>query len=234
MIRAVLTDIEGTTSSISFVKEVLFPYAAQHLAAYLRTRQEQPAVQQQLEQIWSEHPQCKGNIDATIALLQGWIENDEKRTPLKNLQGMIWREGYESGAYKAHIYPDAEQCLLRWQQQGLDLYVYSSGSIEAQKLFFRYSTAGDLGGLFKAFFDTTSGPKQSPDSYRNIVKAIRTPANEVLFLSDIEAELDAAAEAGLQTCWLLRPADSKVADAVRESSRHPSCSSFYDIDPQRF
>lgn len=208
MIRAVVTDIEGTTSSISFVKDVLFPYAAQNLPAYVRKHVHEPAVQEQLQATASLAGLRAADTEALLAQLLQWIRDDKKITPLKALQGMVWQYGYEQGAYKAHVYPDAVQCLRRWHAQGLPLYVYSSGSIQAQKLFFKYSEAGDLTPLFRDYFDTTTGPKQEADSYRKIAAAIGLPAQELLFLSDIEAELNAARQAGFQTGWLVREKDS--------------------------
>ncbi|MFK7958485.1 MAG: acireductone synthase, partial [Lysobacterales bacterium] len=157
--RIVITDIEGTTSSLSFVKEVLFPYAAKHLAEYVQTHLHDAAVKEQL----AATAQISGISDTgTSALIQqllDWIAADKKITPLKALQGMIWESGYETGAYKAHVYQDAQRHLNRWHEQGVDLYVYSSGSVYAQKLFFQYSEFGDLRALFSGYFDTTTGIK---------------------------------------------------------------------------
>lgn len=208
MIRAVVTDIEGTTSSISFVKDVLFPYAAQKLPDYVRKHAHEPAVQEQLQATASLAGLRAADTEVLLAQLLQWIRDDKKITPLKALQGMVWQYGYEQGAYKAHVYPDAVQCLRQWHAQGLPLYVYSSGSIQAQKLFFKYSEAGDLTPLFQDYFDTTTGLKQEADSYRKIAAAIGLPAQELLFLSDIEAELNAARQAGFQTGWLVREKDS--------------------------
>lgn len=208
MIRAIVTDIEGTTSSISFVKEVLFPYAAAKLPEYIRAHCAELAVQEQLQATAQLGGLASGDTEALIKQLLQWIRDDKKITPLKSLQGMIWQYGYEQGAYKAHVYADAVNRLKQWHAQGLPLYVYSSGSIYAQKLFFQYSEAGDLTPLFKDYFDTTTGPKQEADSYRKIAAAIGLPAAELLFLSDIEGELNAAKQAGFQTCWLVREKDS--------------------------
>lgn len=208
MIKAIVTDIEGTTSSISFVKDVLFPYAAEKLPVYVREHAQDPAVQEQLRATAGLSGVDVGDTEALIGQLLQWIREDKKITPLKALQGLVWQYGYEQGAYRAHIYPDAVDKLRQWHGQDIPLYVYSSGSIHAQKLFFKYSEAGDLTLLFRDYFDTTSGPKQEAVSYRKIAKAIGVPASELLFLSDIEGELNAAKEAGLQTCWLVREKDS--------------------------
>jgi len=221
MIKAIVTDIEGTTSSISFVKDVLFPYAAQKLPEYVRENSANPAVQEQLQLTAELSGVDAGNTEALIGQLLQWIREDKKITPLKALQGLVWQYGYEQGAYKAHIYPDAVQKLKQWHAQGIPLYVYSSGSIHAQKLFFKYSEAGDLTPLFRNYFDTTTGPKQEAVSYRKIANAIGVPVKELLFLSDIEGELMAAKEAGLQTCWLVREKDSPLNIATLATTHHP-------------
>ncbi len=222
MVRAVVTDIEGTTSSISFVKEVLFPYAAAHMATFLREHWDEPAVQEQIRALAADTGQAVATADDANRILQQWIREDRKATPLKALQGMIWKAGYQSGAYTAHLYPDTAPALRRWHDAGLPLYVYSSGSIAAQKLFFGYSDAGDLTPLFSGYFDTTTGMKQETESYRKIAAAIGVPASEVVFLSDIEGELNAAREAGFQTVLLDR-------DGKAPTSSHRCVKSFADI-----
>jgi len=201
---AILTDIEGTTSSISFVKDVLFPYAREHLPAFVAEHGDEPDVKR-----WLDATAHEAGIDATdrdgiVATLQRWIDEDRKATPLKALQGMIWQDGYASGAYRAHLYPEVADRLRAWKDRGLPLYVYSSGSVAAQKLFFRYSEAGDLSSLFDGHFDTEVGGKREAASYTQISTAIGVAAKNILFLSDIVEELDAARSAGLQTVWLCR------------------------------
>jgi enolase-phosphatase E1 len=224
MITTILTDIEGTTSSITFVKEVLFPFAAHALPGFLADHWHDPAV---AEQVRALPAAAQATPAAAATLLAQWIAEDRKATPLKALQGMVWRQGYESGELQAPIYPDALAALRRWQQQGLALYVYSSGSIAAQKLFFGYSEAGDLTPLFRDYFDTTSGGKKEADSYRRIAAAIGATPHETLFLSDIAAELDAARTAGLATCLLDRSHDAAPCD-------HPRVDSFADIKVESF
>jgi enolase-phosphatase E1 len=223
MVQAVVTDIEGTTSSISFVKEVLFPYAAAHMASFLREHWEEPAVQEQVRALAADTGESVVTADDADRILQQWIREDRKATPLKALQGMIWKAGYQSGAYTAHLYPDTAPALRRWHDAGLPLYVYSSGSIAAQKLFFGYSDAGDLTPLFSGYFDTTTGMKQEVDSYRKIATAIGVPASEIVFLSDIEGELDAAREAGFQTILLDRDGKAPVSSHRRVSSFAEIC-----------
>lgn len=221
MIRAILTDIEGTTSSISFVKDVLFPFARNRLPAFVETHADKPDVQYWLHEAAKEAGIIYAEREEIIELLQGWIDEDRKVTPLKALQGMIWDEGYRDGSFKAHVYPEVATKLRAWKAQGIDLYVYSSGSIAAQKLFFGFSEAGDLTPLFSGFFDTETGPKREAESYRRIATAIGKPAGEILFLSDIVEELDAARAAGLHTTQLARP--PAVCPA---GSKHPCVHDF--------
>lgn len=230
-VKVILTDIEGTTSSISFVKDVLFPYAEKKLPAFLRQHHEDPTVQQhiqasvELEEQDGNHLTAD-NIDGVIECLLQWIRDDKKATPLKALQGMVWKQGYENGDYQAHMYPDATARLKQWYNQGLPLYVYSSGSIQAQKLFYGYSQDGDLLPLFSGHFDTTSGGKRDQQSYRNILADLQKQhdiqAGNVLFLSDLEEELDAAYKVGMQTVWIQR-------DAIKTNSSHTSSTSFSTI-----
>lgn len=221
MIRAVLTDIEGTTSSISFVKDVLFPYAANAMLPFLQKNWENADVIKQIHAISTETDENISTPERANDILQQWITEDRKVTPLKTLQGMIWKSGYEGGSYRAHMYPDVAHQLASWQQQGLALYVYSSGSIAAQKLFFRHSEAGDLTPLFSNYFDTTSGAKRETASYQNIAQNIGLAEKEILFLSDITEELDAANAAGMQTILLDRqhnaaPCKHKIVDSFSD------------------
>lgn len=207
MIRAVVTDIEGTTGSIAFVHEVLFPYARRHLADFLREHGNEPAVAGQLAAAREEAGEPGAELERVIAILEGWIDADRKVTPLKALQGMIWEQGYREGDFTGHIYPDAVAGLKRWQQAGIELYVYSSGAVQAQKLLFGHSDAGDLTSLFSGFFDTAIGHKREPASYRHISQAIDAPPEAIMFLSDVVEELDAAAQAGLRTIQIVRDPD---------------------------
>jgi enolase-phosphatase E1 len=199
---AVVTDIEGTTTRISFVHDVLFPYASAHLKAFLAAHAETPSVAALLADVATLAPH-----QAPLAALQAWMDADAKVTPLKTLQGMIWNEGYQRGELKSEVYDDVVPALRRWHAAGVHLYVYSSGSEAAQKLLFGHLPQGDLTPLFDGFFDTRVGAKRQPASYHAIATAAGLPAVEMLFLSDIGAELDAAAEAGWRTCQLVRAAD---------------------------
>ncbi|MFQ6310685.1 acireductone synthase [Lysobacter capsici] len=197
-IRAILTDIEGTTSSISFVKDVLFPYARRALPGFVAARGREPGVRKWLDTVALENGgACQDSV--IVEVLQGWIDEDRKHTALKALQGMIWADGYKSADFTSHMYPDAAPALRQWKDRGLRLYVYSSGSVPAQRLLFGHSDAGDLTELFSGWFDTEVGGKRDAASYARIVEAIGLPADEIVFLSDVVEELDAAREAGVGT-----------------------------------
>ena len=216
-VKAIVTDIEGTTSSIDFVHKVLFPYASEHLPEFVRSFQSDPAVTPILDSVRTEAGEADADIDRVIDILLQWIDEDRKVTALKALQGLIWKHGYESGAFTGHMYEDAVANLRAWAAADTDLYVYSSGSVAAQKLLFGYSDAGDLTPLFRGYFDTNIGHKRDAGSYRNIVEDIGIPATEVLFLSDVADELDAAAEAGMRTFQLIR--DEKVVPGSHPIAR---------------
>lgn len=204
--RAILTDIEGTTSSISFVKDVLFPYARRALPGFVAAHGDEPEIRRWLDAVAMEQGGiCQDSM--VVETLQGWIDQDRKHTALKALQGLIWKAGYRDADFTAHIYPDAARALPAWHGAGIPLYVYSSGSVPAQKLFFGHSDAGDLTPLFSGWFDTETGGKRDADSYRRIAAAIGIPAEDILFLSDVVEELDAAREAGLQTVLIDRLQD---------------------------
>ncbi|KNC15114.1 haloacid dehalogenase [Pantoea sp. RIT-PI-b] len=225
MIRAIVTDIEGTTSDIQFVHTVLFPYARQHLAAFVRENEADAGVAAALNAVREESGSTQASLDELITTLIGYIDQDRKSPGLKALQGMIWRAGYLEGQFTGHLYPDVLPALQRWQQQGLGLYVYSSGSIAAQKLLFGYSDEGDLTSLFSGYFDTGVGAKRETQSYRNIAEKIGLTPDAILFLSDIHQELDAAAQAGWHTVQLIRGAADNV-------SRHHQVNDFSQIKPE--
>ncbi|WP_024696724.1 acireductone synthase [Pseudomonas avellanae] len=225
-IKAILTDIEGTTSAVSFVFDVLFPFARAHLPDFVRQHAEQPQVAAQLQAVRTQSAEPDADVERVIAILLEWIAEDRKATPLKALQGMVWEQGYNTGQLKGHVYPDAVDALKHWHQQGYRLFVYSSGSIQAQQLIFGCSEAGDLSSLFSGYFDTTSGPKREAQSYQTIANATGFAAEEILFLSDIVEELDAAKAAGMPTCGLAR--DCGVL------AGHRYVDSFTLIDPASF
>lgn len=211
-IKAVLTDIEGTTSSLSFVKDVLFPYARTHLGDFVRSHAHKADIAALLDDVRREADK-KLDLHGVIRQLEKWIDEDKKITPLKALQGLLWECGYKKGDFRGHVYEDARRRLQAWHDSGLALYVYSSGSIHAQKLLFGYTEYGDLNPLFSGYFDTTTGAKIDAASYHSIAGDIGLPAARVLFLSDIEAELNAARDAGMATRWLVRDGRPELAAA---------------------
>ncbi|MER2494147.1 acireductone synthase [Catenovulum sediminis] len=226
MITHIITDIEGTTSSIAFVHTVLFPYARKRITHFLKAYREDVLV---AEQINAVKLSCRNNemtLDDVIAQLIEWIDNDVKEPSLKKLQGLIWQYGYEQGDFKGHLYRDAYQKLTEWNAQGQHLFVYSSGSVQAQKLLFKYSEFGDLTALFNGYFDTSVGHKREAGSYQNIHQSLACPAENVLFLSDIKEELDAAKMAGFNVLQLVRD-DSVTVGA------HPCVEDFSQIDISR-
>ncbi len=220
--RGILLDIEGTTSSISFVYDVMFPFARRELENYLRENWNSPQLNEACEMIardaghesfaaWrggaADDEQMRALVrDEVIRLMDG----DVKATGLKQLQGFIWRSGFESGEMKAHVYDDVPRALRVWNEAGLDVRIYSSGSIAAQKLFFGHTIAGSLLERFRGHYDTTTGPKKEAASYAAIASDFGLPPNDILFLSDVTAELDAARCAGLQTVLCVRPGNAEA------------------------
>ena len=203
MIRAIVTDIEGTTSSIRFVHDVLFPYARERMAAFVRARADEPQVAAELDAVRREAGAAL-DLDGVIQQLIAWIDADRKSTPLKALQGMIWEAGFRNGDFTGHVYADAVRHLREWHARGITLYVFSSGSVQAQRLLFGHSDAGDLTSLFSGFYDTRIGAKLDASAYSAIAADIGLAPADILFLSDIEGELDAARAAGMHTLWLVR------------------------------
>jgi enolase-phosphatase E1 len=230
MPRTILTDIEGTTSSIAFVKDVLFPYARRALPRFVREHGDDPDVRRWLDAVATE----SGGIcsdEVIVETLQGWIDQDRKHTALKALQGMLWRDGYLRGDFHGHVYADAAAALRRWHAAGRRLAVFSSGSVAAQKLLFGYSEAGNLAEVFDDFFDTEIGHKREADSYRRIASALQQPAQDILFLSDVVEELDAAREAGMQTVLLDRREDYPEPRNGDAANGHRRVASFEAIEP---
>lgn len=226
-ISTILTDIEGTTTPIAFVHEVLFPYARARLAEFCAAHRDEPDVAAALKAAreLAGHPEF--DLTATVALLTRWIDEDRKAGPLKTLQGLIWRTGYEAGLLKGEVYDDAARYLRRWQARGLRLYVYSSGSEEAQKLIFGHSDKGDLATLFSGFFDTRVGAKLEARSYAAIADAIGVAAEEILFLSDHAGEIAAAREAWMEVARIDR---ALVPEASRREGGNLVAGSFAPVD----
>lgn len=219
---AIITDIEGTTSRISFVTEVLFPYARQHLADFVQQHQQRPDVASELTAVRQLLANPAASTETCIAALLGWLDADQKVTPLKTLQGLIWHAGYQQGQFTGHVYPDVVAQLKAWQASGIKLYIYSSGSVAAQQLLFKYSDAGDLTALFSGYFDTRIGGKREIGSYATILQQLQLPPHQVLFLSDVVAELDPARALGIATTQLIREQQA-AAD-------HPVAHDFYQIE----
>jgi enolase-phosphatase E1 len=196
------------------VHDVLFPYARENLAAFLTAQDTDPAVAEALAEVRRLAPGT-----SALQQLRAWMDEDAKVTPLKTLQGLIWAEGYARGVLRSEVYPDVVPALRAWRAAGVRLYVYSSGSEAAQKQLFTHLPDGDVTALFSGFFDTTVGGKREAGSYRTIATAIGLPAGELLFLSDVGAELDAAWNSGWRTCQLLRDGDGAEPFAGHEQAR---------------
>ena len=226
----ILTDIEGTTSSISFVKDVLFPYARARLPAFVREHGQEPEVRRWLDEVAVEISASACQDAVIVETLQGWIDEDRKHTALKALQGMVWQAGYREGDFTAPLYPDVAPALRAWHAAGHALAVYSSGSVPAQKLLFAHTEAGDLTPLFSGFFDTEVGGKREAASYTAIAASLAQRPGEILFLSDVVAELDAAREAGLRTVLLDRREDYPQPRTGDAANGHARAESFADID----
>ena len=229
MIKYILTDIEGTTTDIAFVHKVLFPYAYQKLPDFVRAHASESAVAKYIietQHTLQEENQIEADLNKIIETLLQWIKEDRKHPALKKLQGMIWREGYETGGFKGHLYPDVLPQIKAWRAKGIGIGIYSSGSVEAQKLLFGYSEYGDLNHLFDHNFDTAVGHKRETESYQNIAKALNLNSEQILFLSDVEAELDAAKEAGMQTLQLIR-------EGTMASEKHKTASHFLEVIPNQ-
>jgi len=230
-IKAILTDIEGTITSLSFVKEVLFPYSKKQMGGFVKSQHQTNLIVKQLIQNVFSEACIEGSFKCTeeqtpkkaVQILTQWIEEDKKITPLKALQGLIWEEGYLKGDYKGHLYPDAYEKLKELKEKGLSLYVYSSGSVKAQELLFQYSDYGDIRDFFSGFF------KKETLSYSQIAKKIELSPDEILFISDVEEELDAAAKAGFQTTYILREED--YPNSHKKESSHPIQPNLQKIGP---
>jgi enolase-phosphatase E1 len=202
---AIVLDIEGTTTDIAFVKNTLFPYAEQRLEAFMAEVAPTAEGQAILAQVRAEVGDADLSVEGCIAQLLAWAKADQKVTPLKAVQGMIWDEGYRTKAYYSHIYDDAAAHIQEWHRRGVPLYIYSSGSIAAQKLLFAHTVVGDLTPCFQGYFDTTTGPKVDAASYNKIASTLGIAPEELLFLSDHLGELEAAQQAGWQVCAVQRP-----------------------------
>ncbi|TDG48879.1 hypothetical protein AWZ03_004782 [Drosophila navojoa] len=232
--KVVLVDIEGTTTSISFVHDVLFPYAKANAEQYLSETWETDDTKKIVEELqqlphYTEYAstlETRPEINAAhIADFSRYlIEKDLKVTPLKTLQGHIWAKGYASGELKGHVYEDVAVAFQTWSDAGLRIAVYSSGSVAAQKLIFQHSIAGDLLPLLSAHFDTHVGHKQQTESYTRIAESLEVEPQHVLFLTDVPAEASAARDAGMQTVLLARPGNAPLT--AEHTSAFPVVTNF--------
>jgi enolase-phosphatase E1 len=227
--RALLLDIEGTTTPIAFVYETLFPFGRAHAAAYLQGAGESAACRAAVAQLREERAKESGVAqDFSPAQVLDYVfslmDRDKKSPGLKALQGLIWHDGYKSGELKGQVYPDVQPAFKRWRERGLDVHIYSSGSVLAQQLLFGSTDAGDLTRFLNGYFDTAVGPKTSPDSYRLVSEQIHVAPAKVLFVSDVVAELDAARTSGMHTALCVRGTDVPLG-----SELHPVIRSFDEI-----
>jgi enolase-phosphatase E1 len=231
--RGILLDVEGTTSSISFVYDVLFAHAKRHIGEFLSGRRDDPRVRDLAAGI-AATAGLSGGVDLAdpagvtrLALAAVELMNrDVKDTALKALQGMIWRSGFETGELVAHVFDDVPAAFHRWADSGLDVRIYSSGSIEAQRLFFAHTASGDLTPLLRGHYDTTTGPKREAASYARIAADMGIPSRQILFVSDVGAELDAARQAGMATALAVRPGNREPGGVLE----HEPIASFAEIE----
>lgn len=231
-LRGVLLDIEGTTTPIAFVHDVLFTYAKTHVADYLAKHLDAEDVRHDIRLLRDEHaaevrqnkqppplaePGAPAELDSITTYIHWLISLDRKSTGLKSLQGKIWREGYSEGSLRSQVYPDVAPAFARWREAGLNVSIFSSGSVLAQKLLFKHTEAGDLTHFINQYFDTSAGQKGEAQSYRRIAEALNLQPGEILFVSDVVAELAAAREAGMKTVLSIRPGNQaqEFADQYR-------------------
>jgi enolase-phosphatase E1 len=234
-VGAVLLDIEGTTTPIDFVHHTLFGYARARVKDFLERHWDDPAVRVDVARLQTEHaaershpapPPWLDDVAAVTVYVLWLMDRDRKSTGLKSLQGKIWEEGYQAGLLKSVVYPDVLPALGRWRREGIDIAIFSSGSIQAQRSLFSHTAAGDLTGFIRDYFDTTTGPKNAPESYARIAAALERSPSEMLFLSDIVAELDAAQIAGMQTTLCVRRTGSAPT-----AGAHPVIHTFDQLGP---
>ena len=225
-VRGVVLDIEGTTTPISFVYDVLFPYAREHLREFLETHNASGLLAEVVAHLREEHAAdvargaappplpadlSSGNATDIEPYVLWLMDRDRKSPGLKQLQGMIWQRGFADGTLRGELFPDVAKALERWRTSSIDIAIYSSGSVLAQRLIFGHTPAGDLTPRISQFFDATIGAKRSADSYRHIAAELKREPEELLFLSDVHAELSAARAAGFKTMLCVRPGNPEAA-----------------------
>lgn len=211
-VRAILLDIEGTIAPIAYVYDVLFPYARREIPRFIPSHWDDPDLRAGRTQAERDAGVAAFTPDELVAHLLDLMDRDAKSTGLKTVQGLIWQEGYAAGRLRSRLFPDVPPAIRGWRQRGLDVAIYSSGSVAAQRVFLRYTEHGDLTPFITAYFDTTVGAKREFTSYQQIALDLGRAPGQILFCSDIPAELDAAARAGLETCLTVRPGNAP-ADA---------------------
>jgi enolase-phosphatase E1 len=233
-VRGILLDIEGTTTPIAFVHDVLFSYARTHASEFLTRNIYTDEVRADVSMLYEEHavdvveerepPELTEEIESLAAYVVWLINEDRKSTGLKSLQGKIWKQGYLEGSLKSQVFPDVAPAFERWRTAGLTVSIFSSGSVLAQQLLFAHTEAGDLTRFIDKYFDTNTGKKGEANSYRSIAAEIGLDANEIVFISDVVEELDAAEEAGMKTLLSVRP-----GNAVPPPTKHKAIDSFDEV-----
>ena len=221
--RGILLDIEGTTTPIRFVYDVLFPFARRRVAAYVVNADISDLKREYEEDNRSGHNPPEWSTDP-VPYIHWLMDQDRKSTALKRIQGELWHEGYRSGELHGEVFDDVAPALERWQNKGIDVRIFSSGSILAQRLLFSTTSAGDLTKFLRGYFDTTTGPKNDPTSYGQIADAFGVSPPEILFLSDVTRELDAARSAGMQTLLCVRPGNH-----AQPAHTHSVITTFADV-----
>jgi enolase-phosphatase E1 len=238
-IRAIVLDIEGTTTPIAFVFDVLFPYVRRHVRAHLEQHANDPEYRGLFDRLRAEHAADESaggkpppwtdapddRLTSVVSYVEWLMDRDRKSTGLKDLQGRIWEDGYNRGDLASDVFPDVPGALVRWHARGVRVAIFSSGSVRAQQLLFRHSSFGDLTRFISHFFDTTTGPKADPESYRRIAHVMDVAPGAIVFVSDVTRELEAARGAGMQTRLAVRPGNP----APGSDHAHPALPSFDEL-----
>ena len=233
-VRGILLDIEGTTTPIAFVHDVLFSYARAHAGDFLKNNIGSEEVRSDVSMLYEEHaldvvkdqnpPELTEEIESLAAYIEWLIDKDRKSTGLKSLQGKIWQQGYSDGSLKSQVFEDVSPALERWHAAGLKVSIFSSGSVLAQQLLFAHTNAGDLTRFIDGYFDTSTGKKGEAESYRRIAADMSLEPSEIVFISDIVDELNAAEEAGMKTLMSVRPGNQ-----IQAATHHQAIDSFEEL-----
>lgn len=233
-VRGILLDIEGTTTPIAFVHDVLFSYARAQASDFLKNNVRSDEVRADLSMLYEEHaldvvkdqnpPELTEELESLAAYIEWLIDQDRKSTGLKSLQGKIWRQGYFDGSLKSQVFEDVAPALERWRAGNLKVSIFSSGSVLAQQLLFAHTNAGDLARFIDGYFDTNTGKKGEAESYRRIAAEMSLEPGEIVFISDVVDELDAAEEAGMKTLLSIRPGNQ-----IQAATHHQAIDSFDEL-----